>query len=271
MVDNPVFVLSSGRSGTYQVFELLKSINYVDVDHERLFEPMLAAGVERFMGMRNEDFFAKTLGAYTDIVRASDKRVWLDISNAIPWMAESLYANFPKARFVNLVRDGRKVVISFFRKFHDDMYDPDAVTALRAYLDGTGARPDNRKRFWRPLPEAGFVEKFDSDERFANLCFYWSTVIRHSAQFMDAVPATQKMTLKFEEFVGDEAVLRKFLNFVNIDFCDVDVSILSRPVNVAIPQNFGFEGSQQSIFEAVCGEDMLALGYKKDNVYEVEY
>lgn len=271
MVDNPVFVLSSGRSGTYQVSELLKSINYVDVDHERHFEPMLAAGVERFMGKRNPAFFAETLDAYSKMVSASDKDVWLDISNALPWVAESLYTKFPKARFVNLVRDGRKVVISFFRKFHDDMYAQDAVASLRAYVNGTGPRPDNSKRFWRPLPEAGFVDRFGGDERFACLCFYWSAIIRQSTQFMDTVPAAQKMTVKFEEFISDEAVLRAFLNFVNIDCSDVDASLLSRPVNVAIPQNFGFEGSQQSVFEAICGEDMAALGYKKEGVYDVQY
>ena len=271
MVDNPVFVMSSGRSGTYQIAELLKSINYVDVDHERNFEPMLAAGVERFMGKHNPAFFAETIDTYSSMVGASEKDVWLDISNALPWVIESLYDKFPKARFVNLVRDGRKVVISFYRKFHKDMYNANAVAELRAYLNDRGPRPDISKRFWRPLPEEGFAEKFGYDERFVNLCFYWSTVIRQSTRFMETVPSEKKLTLKFEDFISDEAVMDVFFKFVNIEPGDVDTTILSRPVNVAIPENFEFEDSQQSIFEEICGEDMAALGYKTDSLYDVKY
>ena len=59
---------------------------------------------------------------YKSSIHYSDKK-WVDSSNALPWIIKPLSKIFPDAYFIHLIRDGRKVVSSFYNKFGDIMYE----------------------------------------------------------------------------------------------------------------------------------------------------
>ena len=50
----PVFILSSGRSGTYSFFKNLKNLENLKVNHEYLFEETLKNSVSYHMKIINE-------------------------------------------------------------------------------------------------------------------------------------------------------------------------------------------------------------------------
>ena len=82
---------------------------------------------------------------------------WGDSSNKLSWLIPDLAALFPEARFVHLVRDGRKVASSYFHKLGDECYDDRSTAILQAHYDDpdTHPAPPPEKKYWWPLPRRG--------------------------------------------------------------------------------------------------------------------
>ena len=270
-MNEPVFVMSSGRSGTFQLANLLKSSGEVDVEHERLFEPLLSVGVESYSGINFSNRYEDVLAEYTDSVNRSLASSWVDISNALPWVASDLHARFPRAKFINLVRDGRKVVLSFYNKFQTDMYASECVNALQGYIDGILARPPEEKKYWRPLPPKGYAEQFSADVRFVNLCWYWRELTAVSDAFMSTLNPTMGVTIRFEDLIASQTSIKEFVEFIGIDPSTVDMNILKKPQNVAVPKNFEFKDAQLEVFDEICGAQQKKFGYDSREIYRVKY
>ena len=92
---------------------------------------------------RRQTILRETFGAAMRTARAAH---WGDSSNKLSWLIPDLAALFPEARFVHLVRDGRKVASSYFHKLGDECYDDRANAALQAFYDGRRSRRRRRKR-----------------------------------------------------------------------------------------------------------------------------
>ena len=54
MGSQPIFILSSGRSGTYSLFNALKNEKEIEIYHEFLFDETLRHSVSYHMGLINE-------------------------------------------------------------------------------------------------------------------------------------------------------------------------------------------------------------------------
>jgi hypothetical protein len=126
----PFFIVSSGRSGTAMLQKALCAVPGVEMHHEYMIQITQPLGVKRYLGLIGEEecrhILAKTHGA---ALRYSEASHWGDSSNKLSWMVSDLAALFPEARFVHLVRDGRKVCSSYFHKLADECYD-DRSTAM---------------------------------------------------------------------------------------------------------------------------------------------
>ena len=83
-----------------------------------------------------------------------EKEHWGDSSNKLSWLIPELAELLPQAKFVHLVRDGRKVASSYFHKLADECYDDRSTAILRAHVDDPlGAPPPPpEKKYWWPLP-----------------------------------------------------------------------------------------------------------------------
>ena len=69
---------------------------------------------------------------YGAAVRYCDRAYWGDSSNKLSWIIPELAQLLPDAKFVHLVRDGRKVAGSYFRKLGDECYDDRSNAAMQA-------------------------------------------------------------------------------------------------------------------------------------------
>lgn len=127
----PVFILGTGRCGTLQIAELFQKAEETESHHEYLFENVLKSAVLYKMKKIGEDEIEKILKeVFVPAVHLSTKKTWIDSSNALPWIIKPLYELFPNAIFIHLIRDGRKVVSSFFHKFEGIIYDDECVSNL---------------------------------------------------------------------------------------------------------------------------------------------
>jgi hypothetical protein len=272
----PVFILGSGRSGTFQMVKLLESLDGVEAHHEYLFENILKTAVLFRMGYVEKSVIKSLLNStHGAALHYSEKIYWVDSSNALPWIVEPLYELFPDAHFIHLLRDGRKVVSSFFNKFTEIMYDDRCVCIVNDWLaDPAGSiEPPAEKKYWRPFPikNERFTNEFSGFDRFQRLCYYWQDANLQIKYALEKIPSSQQTTLYLEDVVSTPADLARFLSVLNVAYEDRYMETLRRPVNVQIPKNFPFTETQRAQFEEIAGDAMRVFGYHNRKEYDVEY
>ena len=151
------FIVSSGRSGTAMLHKALSEKPGMAMHHEYAVNITQPLGVRRYLGLVGEgearDGLWHSFGA---AIQASAAPLWGDSSNKLSWLISDLAALFPQARFVHLVRDGRKVASSYFHKLGEECYDDRSTAILQAHLDNLDVpAPPPEKKYWWPCPRPG--------------------------------------------------------------------------------------------------------------------
>lgn len=273
----PIFFLSAGRSGSYQIFDYFQNSEFVESHHEHLFDETLKSTVSYRMGKLDlsdlKDFFATKYGKS---ILNCKKDIWIDSSNALPWGLDAMVDCFPNAKFIHLIRDGRKVVSSFFNKFQDEMYPLSGINQLQYWIENyNSTAPDPDKRIWRPIPNIQkdkIAFKEDKSNRFAMLCWYWAELNNEINDFTKDLPPDQFYFLKFENFISNSSERDQLLDFMELDDISILSKDLSKPLNVAKPINFNFSINQSEIFNLICASTNSKFGYDgKREIYDVKY
>ena len=272
----PVFILGSGRSGTLQMVRMLESIVGIEAHHEYLFENILKPAVLYRMQVVTHEKVKQVLAStHVPAVHYSTAPIWVDSSNALPWIIKPLFELFPRARFIHLIRDGRKVASSFFHKFTEIVYDDRCVNIVSDWLayPETKLEPSPEKKYWRPFPVEGerYFDEFKNFNRFQRLSYYWQDVNLKIRESLEAIPDSQKLFIHLEDMVSDEKALRDFMAMFDIAYDDKYMQILKRPVNVAIPKNFPLTDQQRREFNDIAGSTMRLFGYDSAEEYQVAY
>lgn len=272
----PVFILGSGRSGTFQMVKMLENIEGIEAHHEYLFENILKSAVLYRMDVIDDEEIKNVLKeTHVPAVFYSNALVWIDSSNALPWIVKPLYELFPNARFIHLLRDGRKVVSSFYHKFTEVMYDDQCVDIVKNWLNDPDKvpSPPPEKKYWRPFPVKGekYYTEFTHQNRFQRLSYYWQDSNMRIRDFLAVVPDEQKLSIHLEDLVSDPSTLARFLNMFGVAYDDKYMQVLKRPVNVAVPQNFPLTEQERLEFEKIAGKAMKIFGYDDPVEYKVVY
>ena len=96
----------------------------VEMHHEYAVQITQPLAVKRYLGAVDDTEARKLLDeTFGAAIRHMRGTHWGDSSNKLSWLIPDLAALFPEARFVHLVRDGRKVASSYFHKLGDENYD----------------------------------------------------------------------------------------------------------------------------------------------------
>ena len=268
----PVFILSSGRSGTFQIVSLLQLNPDLEVHHEYKFGQTLMSGVKSYMIREfTPELKASIRSNHVVAVDSSSKKYWVDVSNALPWTLPTLVEQFPKAIFVLLVRNGRRVVSSFFHKFREEMYQPEVIESLMNWKNSRGQRggPED-PRLWRPLPRDWRETGLSMSDRFELLCWYWAELNEYTRKNLEKSSA-EFHVFRFEDILRDRDALGHFLALFEIEPSEQHLEALSRPVNVAVPKTFPLEPDQERSFWSLCGPTMESFGYSQKDDYVVDY
>jgi Sulfotransferase family len=272
----PFFIVSSGRSGTAMLQKALSTVGDVEMHHEYMVHIVQPLAVRRYMGWATRDEAIETLHAtYGAAIAYSRARLWGDSSNKASWLIPELAALFPDAKFIHLVRDGRKVASSYFHKLKDECYDDRATMALAAYAtDPTGQiAPPPEKRYWWPLarPNDPRSTAFSGFSQFERIAWHWAEINRVIMDSLAALPRERKHFVRLEELHGDPLAATRLFGFLGLH-CRKDVAALfARPHNVNRPEDKLLDTRQRVQFDAIAYAMMERLGYAETPEYVVNY
>lgn len=271
-----VVIVSSGRSGTKMLADLLSAIPGTEVLHEYHCTTVQPIGVLYYQGLVTTEEAADVLrGLHGSAVRYTDATVWGDSSNKLSWLIEPLLEVFPDARFVHLLRDGRRVVSSFLHKLGDEIFDDRSTAILMDALE-SGRRdlyPPPDKKFWWTPPRLGTEDwvRFRSFTQFERICFQWAEVNRRILQGLELVPSDRQLTVRLEDLVARSGELDRLLLFLGLRPRPHLEARLARPVNVSIPRNFALSSEQRARLSELAGDMMTRFGYDRSEEYDVVY
>ncbi len=270
----PFFIVSSGRSGTAMLHKALSATDNVQMHHEYMVQIVQPLAVKRYLGLVDSHGATKALrDSYGAAVRYSAAGHWGDSSNKASWLIPELAALLPNAKFVHLVRDGRKVAGSYFRKLGDECYDDRSNATLQAFYDGLQPAPPPEKKYWWPVPRKGnpAAGAFRGYNQFQRIAWHWSEVNRVIVDALEAVPDARKLFVRLEDLQASAHQLRALYDFLNLRYRDDHSAMFARPHNVNRPQDELLGAGQRAQFDTIAGGMMATLGYADRAEYVVNY
>ena len=147
----------------------------------------------------------KVADIYGRAIWYSDKKIWCDSSNKISWLIPFVDFVFQeKAKFIHIVRDGRKTVSSFVNKLGNEHYNQKDVTKVIKWLACVYGRkpcpfPPYEKKYWWPLPNSRDDYKGDYDQ-FSLSCWHWQKINDVIIQDTKNFSSDKLITCKFNSF-----------------------------------------------------------------------
>lgn len=272
----PFFIVSSGRSGTAMLHKALSAVPGVEMHHEYMVQIIQPLAVKRYLSLADSRETAKTIAeTYGAAIRYSQAAHWGDSSNKLSWLIPELAAAFPDARFVHLVRDGRKVASSYFHKLGDECYDDRSTRILQAYYDAPESQipPPPEKKYWWPLPRHGAPDAgiFRSFHQFQRIAWHWAEINRLALEELSKLPAERTMFVRLEELRASPSDVRALYDFLGLAWHDQAYGVFARPHNVNRPEDRLLDPLQRAAFDAIAADMMMRLGYAERPEYAVNY
>jgi hypothetical protein len=262
----PFFIVSSGRSGTAMLHKALSAVSGVEMHHEYMVNLIQPLAVKHYMGLVGPEDCARVLEqVYGAALRYSEAQYWGDSSNKLSWLIGDLAAAFPKARFVHLVRDGRKVASSYFHKLAAECYDDRSTHILQGHYDEPERHPapPPEKKYWWPLPrrDSNDAHAFRAYNQFQRICWHWAEINRLALEELSKLPAERTMFVRLEELRASPSEVRALYDFLNLAWSQEAYAVFARPHNVNRPEDRLLDRSQRAQFDRVAGDMLARLGY----------
>ncbi|MBU6297637.1 MAG: sulfotransferase [Alphaproteobacteria bacterium] len=270
------FVVSSGRSGTAMLHKALSAADGVEMHHEYMVHIVQPLAVRRYMGLIDAAAAKRVLGeTHAAAVRYCGKAHWGDSSNKLSWLIPELAELLPQAKFVHLVRDGRKVASSYFHKLGGECYDDRSTAILRAHIDDPARNPPPppEKKYWWPLPAASdpAAAAFAGYDQFGRIAWHWAEINRVILEALAALAPQRHMFLRLEELRETPGAVRGLCDFLNLPYRDEYFSMFARPHNVNRPEDRLLDERQRAQFAGIAGRMLARLGYASSGEYVVNY
>jgi len=274
----PIFIVGSGRSGTRSFFKMLSGTRGVEVHHEyseyAVWQtPKLS--VLYAMGLIDDAETIKLLQSWHgSSVFYSDLQFWVDCSHKTSYLIKPLSVLFPEAKFLAIIRDGRKVVPSFYHKLALEMYTDKGVRVFADWLCNPSLpEPPPEKEYWwkTPLPESNEFNQFLGYSRFERVCCHWRDTNQAIINAFSNLPSNRTMTIRLEDVINSESALQTSFEFMGISYDSSHYAYLQKPRNVFMPLEFKLTTNQKAPFSEICGDLMASLGYADMEEFTVAY
>jgi hypothetical protein len=268
--------VSSGRSGTAMLHKALSAVDGVEMHHEYAVQVAQPLAVRRYLDLidsrKAQKMLAETHGA---AVRHSSARYWGDSSNKLSWVIPELAELLPEAKFVHLVRDGRKVAGSYFRKLGDECYDDHSTAVLQAHYDAPAAHPapPPEKKYWWPVPRRydTAARAFRSYNQFERICWHWSEINRVILAELARLSPERQHFVRLEDLRASPVAVEELYGFLKLPYRHDAYAIFARPHNVNRPEDKLLDADERARFDTIAQPMMDALGYAGRSEYVVSY
>lgn len=261
----PFFIVSSGRSGTAMLHKALSAGGDVEMHHEYMVDILQPLAVRRYHALADRAEALKILAqTHEAAVRCSAAASWGDSSNKLSWLIPELAELMPAAKFVHLVRDGRKVAGSYFHKLGDECYDDRSTAILRAHIEDGMPAPPPEKKYWWPLAPCDL-------DQFGRIAWHWSQVNSVVLDALRMLAPERQMFVRLEDLPASPLLVRSLFEFLGLSHRDEHFRIFARPHNVNRPEDRPLTPEQRATFERVAMPMMDRLGYAQRDEYVVNY
>jgi hypothetical protein len=273
---SPVFIVSSGRSGTAMLHKLLSAVDGVEMHHEYMVHIVQPLAVKRYLGwVASAEAVSVLRGVHGAAVHYSEKPVWGDSSNKLSWLIDELAEALPDAKFVHLVRDGRKVASSYFHKLDAECYDDRSTAILAAHARDPArnpAPPPEKKYWWpQPRPSDDAAEDFKSFDQFERICWHWAEINRVILESLADIAPERKHFARLESLEANPPAAAALFGFLGLPFREAYHAMFARPHNVTRPEDRLLDTRQAARFQRIAGAMLDKLGYAGKPEYVVKY
>ncbi len=222
----PAFIIACPRSGTTWLRQALNAHPEVHCTEKRLFgmycdlvfdagvaRPRVRITMDRYVDaivpvlhgpdlrLSPDELRGRLLKEMSRVVdralcESSGKRVLVDkvtpYAGTAAEVAEGVRRNFPGARIIHLIRDGRDVATSGVFHWLNKRADVERPNAVR----------DRRREFFLHAGQGGHLDAFFSEEDLGEWCSQWTTALEAVDMLQGAHPT---LTLRYEEMIRDMA------------------------------------------------------------------
>ena len=276
MSAKPFFIVSSGRSGTAMLHKALSAVPGVEMHHEYMVHVVQPLAVRRYLGLiDSEEALKGVLRTHAAAAFYGAAQHWGDSSNKLSWLIPELAAAMPEAKFIHLVRDGRKVAGSYFRKLGDECYDDRSTAILQAHYDDPASvpAPPPEKKYWWPVPRRGdpAAPAFRRFDQFERICWHWAEINRVILDELAKLPDDRHMFVQLEELHASPGAVRGLYGFLSLPYRDDAFAAFARPHNVNTPRDRLLDARERAAFDRIAGTMMRQLGYADRPEYVVNY
>lgn len=273
----PIFIVGTGRSGTRTMFRMLSGMDNVDIHHEYNVLTVQKTGVMYHSKIWSKKKCLKILEEiYSPAIHCSKKAVWIDSSNKCSWIIDLLNEIFPNSKFLFLVRDGRKVVPSFYYKLREEMYDDHSNEIMKKFLLNPKVKknmPPLEKKYWWYIPVNDRLnfKSFEKYDRFERCCFHWNYLNKLILNQLNLINSKRSFIVKLEDLTKKISTLNKTLDYLEIENQPIFSEYLKTPRNVFHPLNYDIPKKYKRVFDKICSPMMHKFGYINKRNYRVVY
>jgi len=191
----PVWVLSTGRTGTNSLTELLKLSPFVDAFHEPAPE-LFQFSFDYAMEQCDQATALSTLSYLRDelVFRSvRDGQIFVETNNRVTYLADLLLKLYPKSRFIHIYRNPYDFIRSGMRRKYYNGH-------MRDYARITPTAQDPSRAAWTDFSP------------LQKVAWNWAAINKRCLDFMDRLPDGQAMSF------SSESLFRAELSFVHTLF-----------------------------------------------------
>ncbi|MDR8392614.1 sulfotransferase [Aliifodinibius sp. S!AR15-10] len=195
---SPLWVLSTGRTGTNTLTELFRLSPKIDAYHEPSPE-LFQLSHDYFMeNINDKQALLALMYARDEWVFRSfrDGYIYVETNNRVTYLSDLLQKLFPKSKFLYLHRNPYDFIRSGMRRryYEEHLRDADRIT---------------------PMSGDEFYDEWQSFSTIEKVAWNWRTVNQHSIDFLADLPDKQKMVLSSESlFNADKTQVDALFDFI---------------------------------------------------------
>ncbi|MEM8486126.1 MAG: sulfotransferase [Bacteroidota bacterium] len=251
-----VFMLSTGRTGTQTMANVLKLSAKVLAEHEP--RPRLVkSSFDAYMDVGSEDWMTRwtdfVLAVRDDFVLEANAKgqVYVESNNRLTYVAPAVAAAFPASKFIFSHRDPYQVIQSGMRR-------------------GAYAGPNMAWNFARIRPRAGepFADSWETMAPLAKEAWRWARINQISIDFIETLPAGRGMELPARRlFGGSTEMIREIFDFIGVpcpDMADIQ-RVMGKKMNAQAHFNglsFEWTAADYKLVRPYIASVAEALGYE---------
>lgn len=242
---------------------LQTTLPHLTDDHDALFDEVQQFVLSRPPALIGEHYQA----LFRWLLQRFKRQVWVERSGGSSRIIELLLQQFPTAKFVHIVRDGRDCAISMSRHYGFRMgvlsFYLQAVMGCDPYENadrsGIADLPDELYPF---LPEHFDAAAFRAYDVAPSLFGqYWSGELMRGLPVLAQIPPDRLLTLRFEDFLTTpEQSIRKLVTFIDPQLADE--AWIHRAAYIVRPVRSSWQmlpAQEQALLEKACQPGFKAL------------